>query len=404
MPSLPIATSRLRWRRLLSATAVAALALLLAAWAAPSATTRSRSRRPASTHTACGAQPLPICLATLLGPSQSLPCHSAPLTPAANLPDVAGRLAQLIERVPCPATGRASYHTFDADDNAMGVLDPIQDPAGGYLGVYHTALGSPAGATATEFQVSLAHSNDLIHWSPIRVLDPTGATMPTLREVPASGGYLLAYEKDQPPIQTRMRVRYYRSLAALLAGEFAVQRDLPRRFSAFSNGTPSILSVAWHGGLRRSVIELGFHYNQATGPILGPDREALGLLRGFRHWTARRDPRIDALLIGAGFPGSHGDRRQFEFDGRPWRIYEAQARLGSYASWHLVLVDPISGQAYPLTMTTDTGAHAASFGNPTAQVEPAPGGTGQVLVLTMFVFGAGGEGGDRGELVYYQPL
>ena len=38
-----------------------------------------------------------------------------------------------------------------------------------------------------------------------------------------------------------------------------------------------------------------------------------------------------------------------------------------------------------------------------AQVEPAPQGSGQVLVVTMFLFNAHGSSAP-GELVYYQPL
>jgi hypothetical protein len=286
----------------------------------------------------------------------------------------------------------------------MDALDPIEDPAGGYLGVYHTPFGSPAGATAAKFRISLAHSDDLIHWSPIRVLDRSGAAMPTLRQVPGTHGYLLAYQKAQTQTQTQLRVRYYPSLGALLAGNFSAQRDLPRLFSPYSNGTPNVLSVVWHGSILRSVIKLGFHYNDSPRGLPGPDREALGTLRGFRQWTAHTDPSVDELLLHDGFHGSHGDRRQFSFDGHRWRIYEAQTSLGNYATWHIVLLDPASGHTYPLTIATDQGAFSTSFGNPTAQVERAPTGTGQVLVVTMFVFRTGKAETNTGELIYYQPL
>ncbi len=55
-------------------------------------------------------------------------------------------------------------------------------------------------------------------------------------------------------------------------------------------------------------------------------------------------------------------------------------------------------------MTTDTRTFSTSFGNPTVQVERAPAGIGQVLVVTMCVFSTGNAAKNGGELVYYQPL
>ncbi len=384
---------------------MATSALLLGVLTAAGAANQpSMSRRAAGLQT-CGLGGLAPCLSALLGPGPRT-CQSKTVVsaPANTDPARATALAQLIENVPCPASGRASYATRDSRKQEMGVLDPIEDPAGGYLGVYHTSIGFSAAATNADYKISLAHSIDLIHWSPIGVLDPAGAAMPTLREIPASQGYLLAYEKAQSPRDTVIRVRYYPSLDALLAGEFSAQRDLPRRFSPYNNGTPSILSVHWRGSLHRSVITLAFHYKSATGDTPGADREAVGTLRGFRAWTANKEANVDTLLLQDGFQGSHGDRRQFDFDGQRWRIYEAQTSFGDFATWHLVLLDPSSNLTYPLTMTTDTRTFSTSFGNPTVQVERAPTGIGQVLVVTMFVFSAGNAAKNGGELVYYQPL
>jgi hypothetical protein len=174
-------------------------------------------------------------------------------------------LRNLIELVPCPATGRVVYGAVENLGNQLGGLDPIADPAGGYLGVYHTPIGSPPGSTSDGFEISIAHSADLIHWRRIAVLDAVGASNPTLRAVPGAQGYVLAYEKalgaHGPHV---IRLRYW-SLAGLLAGQVTAQVDLPLRFSRFSNGTPSFYSIRWRGGLRRSIIELGFHYETAVG-------------------------------------------------------------------------------------------------------------------------------------------
>ena len=181
----------------------------------------------------------------------------------------------------------------------MSVLDPIPDPQGGYLGVYHTAFRL-SGDPFEDFRISLGYSTDLIHWTRLEILDPAGASMPTLRAIAGSPGFLLAYEK-----QTAHRGNSSGSAStprspALLAGQFSAQRDLPRLFSPYNNGTPTILWAQWHGSLPRSAIELGFHYESAPKGWRGPDREALGILRGFRTWTARTDPAADAALDRQG--------------------------------------------------------------------------------------------------------
>lgn len=169
------------------------------------------------------------------------------------------RLQRLIEDVPALSTGRVSYRLTDTAGDEMGVLDPIPDPAGGYLGVYHTPFGDPPGATGADFRVSLAHSTDLSHWTPLAVLDAAGAAMPTLRRIPGTDHYLLAYEKELAPNSIVVRLRYYRSRAQLLHGRWSAQRDLPRRYSLYADGTPSFLSIAFRGGLRRSEITTAGH-------------------------------------------------------------------------------------------------------------------------------------------------
>lgn len=340
------------------------------------------------------------------GTSSPPPCQtSAPTATDAGLADGPGLLEQLIEDVPCPATNRVTYDTTDNLGDSMGILDPIADPAGGYLAVYHSPFGSPAGATPYFFKISLAHSTDLIHWTRSQVLDPVGASMPTLHAIPGNPGYILAYEKNLPPGGTDViRIRYYPTLAALLANRVAAQRDLPRRYSPYNNGTPSIISIAWHGSLSRSVIQLDFHYEIRVHGHPGPDREAVGTLRGFSRWTTSTNALVDQLLDQQGLTGSHGNEREFVVAGHDWRLYEAQTSFEDFSSWHVLLYDPRSKRMLPLTIATATGAFATSFGEPIAQVLPSPTGSGQVLVISTFVFDSGGAAHENGELVYYQPI
>jgi len=194
-------------------------------------------------------------------------------------------LELLIERVPCRRSGRISYSTTDDHGDQLGVLDPIEDPSRGYLGVYHSPYGLPAGSTAAGFRVSLARSYDLIHWHRIAILDPAGATEPVLFALPRTRGYLLAYEKNDSASNHLVRIRYYSALKHLLVGRFAAQLDLPRRYVIHNNGTPDIESVAWHGSLARSVINLTFHYEAGPGraaeaPIARPSGPCTGFAAG----------------------------------------------------------------------------------------------------------------------------
>lgn len=309
------------------------------------------------------------------------------------------QLQELIENVPCAGSGQATYGTTDNLGGSMDVLDPISDPAGGYLGVYHTEFGPHS----WEFRISLAQSADLIHWTRIVVLDPLGASMPTLRAVPGNHGFLLAYEKKIPNVGNIVRLRYYRSLGALQAGRFAAQRDLAQTFSRFNDGTPTILSITWNQSLARSVIHIGFHYETEAKGGRGPDREAIGTLVDFKRWTARTETPLDAALDRQGLSGSHGDWRQFGFAGDRWRIYEGQAIWNDFGSWRVVLEDTSNGHLYQLTLNSDTQAVSGSFANPVVAVLPAPDGNGQVIAVTLYLFTADAPA-VPGELVYYQTL
>jgi hypothetical protein len=332
-------------------------------------------------------------------------CQGA--TPSGTVPEpadtAADRLQTLIDAVPCPATGRVSFNTRDDHGDSMSVLDPLPSPGGGYLGVYHSEFRLPGEPAAIDFRISLARSTDLIHWTRALILDPTGASMPTLQPVPDGRGYLLAYEKRAVDGGGVVRVRYYPSLAALLAGRFAAEQDIPRTFSPYNEGTPTILSVHWNGGLRRSSIELGFHYESAPHGWRGPDREALGTLRKFRVWSARTDRSTDAALDEQGLDGSHGSWRQFGFDGDQWRVYEAQSAFDNFGTWRVILDSPSAQQMYLVHLTMGARPVSSSYANPVARVEPAPHGTARVLVVTMFLFAAARPGAS-GELVYYQPI
>jgi hypothetical protein len=88
-------------------------------------------------------------------------------------------LASIIGTVTA-ATGYR-YGVRDSVGNRMDTLKVIDNPAGGYLGVYHTGD-----------QVKLATSTDLLTWTFRQTLDPQ-ATQPTILALP-TGGFLTAVE------------------------------------------------------------------------------------------------------------------------------------------------------------------------------------------------------------------
>ena len=140
------------------------------------------------------------------------------------------KIADLIADVP-GSTGHR-YGTRDDAGNTMDTVKIIDDPAGGYLAVYHTGD-----------EVKLAVSADLLDWTFRRTLDDA-ATQPTIHALP-TGGFLTAVEfNDQVGSGGRLRLRHYPSRIALLAGTFDRERTLDRTLSACNEGTPHIAAAA----------------------------------------------------------------------------------------------------------------------------------------------------------------
>ncbi len=304
-----------------------------------------------------------------------------------NTADASFWVASAVAGVPCLSTGRAVYGLQDSARQSMAGLDPIADPSGGYLAVYSPAAGS---------RVALGRSTDLTTWRRVRVLVAADARSPTLQPVPG-GGYLLAFQSRRI-----IELRFYRSLSALLAASQAASIDLPLKLSD-QNGTPSFQSVAWNGGLRRSRLTIAFDYLSG-----GLEREGIGVIQGFRSWSAQPGSQADRQLDQRGLTGDHGQQRQFIVAGRSWRILEGQdlaaSKAGTQAGWHVALDDPIRNEIFPLKLGTENGTLSTSFGRPVARVLPAPTAGGQDLVVSMYVFGAGPASSERGELLYWTPI
>jgi len=111
---------------------------------------------------------------------------------------------------------------------------------------------------------------------------------------------------------------------------------------------------------------------------------------------------IDRELSRRGFDGNHGSRRQFQFRGKTWRIYEAQRLVNVERSWRVLLYDPAARTFKQLGVRTPRGS--LSLANPTVSVLPSPSLLGEALVATLFVFLPGSGAAENGELVYPNRL
>jgi hypothetical protein len=290
----------------------------------------------------------------------------------------------------------ANGYRYDAKDSAGNRMDTVKiivNPAGGYLGIYHT------GDT-----VNLATSSDLLHWTFVRALDDQ-ATQPTIRALP-TGGFLTAVEfNDQHGSGGRVRFRHYPTLSALYAGTYDRDHTPPRTLSPCNEGTPNIRSVSLSPDIDHSVVEVGFHYHRNCEV----DRQAGGRLTDFTTWATAADSAADDALMAAAralghrVRGNIGDRDSEVLLTPPTRnsLFEIQYRKGDFGSWRVYLRDGGSGEVSYLPITTHGGSTA--FANPSLTMITAPSGQ-KAVVVTMFIPTEGAAPGEAGELIYYSEF
>jgi hypothetical protein len=296
-------------------------------------------------------------------------------------------LARLLGDVRAAAAVR--YDARDSAGNRMDTAKVVAGPAGGYLAVYHS------GRTC-----HVATSDDLVTWAHRAVVDEP-ATQPTIAAAPG-GGFLTAAEFDDGG-GGRVRVRFWPTLDALLAGRPAREFLAPRTLSACNEGTPSISRVVFAPDADASTIDLGLHYHRDCRV----DRQARGTLTGFRRWAATTDPDADAVIeraaaaAGGTVGGNIGDRDHLRYQGRDYDLVEAQGREGDFGSWRVYLRDRAAGAARRLEVVTHGGSTA--FANPTATLLRDPAGH-DAIVATLFVPGEGAAPGEAGSLLYRVPL
>ena len=291
------------------------------------------------------------------------------------------------------AATASRFAVQDDRGHSMDSLKIAQDPAGDYLGVYHTSVRG-------RFVTMVASSRDLLRWTYRATLD-VHAAQPTIELLP-DRSYLVALEADtngiERPARTWLRFRHYPSRSALLSGKsgrvFNAHHTLAPALGG-AEGTPSIVQARLRPDLAHSTITIGFHYHVAgTG-----DRQAMGTLTNFALWTAVPNKELDAALSGSGLGGDFGDRDTFRYGGREFTVVEARASPGS--AWQVFVVDVATRAAERVRISTP--AHSSSFANPTVTRLRAPSGA-PALAVTLFVPHEGAGRGEAGELVYYWEI
>lgn len=303
-------------------------------------------------------------------------------------PELGGaQLTRLIEDV--TGADGYSYTTRDSAGRGMDTAKVIDNPAGGYLAVYHWA-----------FKVRLATSDDLKTWRYRTDLDPR-ATQPTIVAT-SDGGFVVAFETENSD-NGHVKVVHYRDLNALYSGRADRTFTAPRTLSKCNEGTPSISSVRLDPDIDHSVIVLGMHYHHNCDT----DREATARLTNFRQWKAATATGTDNALVkaaaaaGKKVAGNIGDRDSLIYGSRQYSLNEVQYVKGQFGTWRTYLLDHSTGKAEQLDIKTHRGSKA--FANPTFSRITSPDGD-PAIVVTMYVPAEGAVPGEAGELIYYKTL
>lgn len=277
--------------------------------------------------------------------------------------------------------------TFNARDTAGNKLDCLkieQVERGKYLGVHHLTKSG-------RFQLHLVESDDLKTWKHVRII-AFDAHQGTLAR--AGSRWLLAWEQTQDKTN-HIRVQGYASTKNLLTGVSEKTFDIDRTLSDGAEGTPSIESIAFNRSWDKSVVKLGFHYYRDQDV----DRQASGVLTGFKEWTATPLAAINKALEPL-YRGNMGDRDTAHFGPYAITLLEAQETKDDWSSWRLLYR---VGMGVFHRLEVKTPGNSTSFANPSITSINLPDGRAGAVV-TMFLPQQGNSKDEAGELVFAFPI
>jgi hypothetical protein len=163
----------------------------------------------------------------------------------------------------------ADGKTYNAKDNTgktMDCLKIIANPAGGYIGVYHTMIGGT-------FKVNLASSTDVLHWTWIREFAGSnngGASQP---DVKATGNAFIMVWEQEP--SNHLKFSYFNSWTDLKNGAVAKTFEAPHTLSTCAEVRPifirpAALRLMWVSITGQIAMLTARHVAPPTGPHGAP--------------------------------------------------------------------------------------------------------------------------------------
>lgn len=296
-------------------------------------------------------------------------------------------------------TTATDYHYDAKDDQGCGLdtIKIIENSEGGYLSIYHFIVGGT-------FQVRLANSTDLFHWTFIRTIEQY-ASQPTIAQAP-NDAYIVVFEKEDT--SSHLKLHYYSNLFTLTdpnsPPNFTI--DIPRNSSHPHEGTPNVYNVTIKDSVMNACI--GFHFDNGT-----VDNIAVGWLTipldNPENWTWNATEQTEyneKLRKDWNVKGNIGDRDYGQIFGRNFTLQEANLlpreeesinRTRYWASWRIFLYDHLTNNFTMLNIKTHKGS--ISFGNPTFTFLKSPNEK-DCIVVTYFLFSEGAKEGEAGELIF----
>jgi len=295
---------------------------------------------------------------------------------------------------------KSRYHALDSSNSSLDTLKILENPEGGYFGVYHSNVRG-------FFEVRLASSSNLLDWTFVSTLDHN-ASQPTFAATP-KGGYIVAYEKGDSACNcSHLRFRYYSNASELSSGFSDSTYDAERTLSSTHEGTPSFYNVTLQGCAIKCCV--GFHFDNGS-----VDYVATGWLT-----ISQRDPHVvfwndtkpwtecDQLQNTYRVKGNIGDRDYGKILGRYFTLQEAnlveRSPETNFAALRVYLYDHTLGQFLRLYLRSEF--NSTSFGNPTFTLLKSPNNK-TCVVVTYFLFQEGlpkGYEDKSGELIFYKEL
>lgn len=309
-------------------------------------------------------------------------------------------LAEIFGNVDTLSSNQCCYDAKDNQSCGLHTIKIIENPEGGYLGIYHSDIGGV-------LQVRLANSTDLFNWIFIKTIEQNAA-QPTISKAP-NDAYIVAFEKWNSS-GAHLRFHYYSNLSKLLNVSSSPDAtfDAPITLGNNFEGTPNVYNITIKAPILNACI--GFHYyngsvdNVAVGHLTIP----LDDPKNISQWTWNAWHQVEynqKLREEWNVKGSIGDRDYGQIFGRNFTLQEGNLYESSpqtnWTAWRIFLYDHLTSNFIMLNIKTHKGS--TSFGNPTFTFLKSPNGK-DCIVVTCFLFSEGAESGEAGEFIFYKEF